>query len=129
MMTFDAPSREFCVSRRIRTNTPLQALVMLNDPVYVEASQNLARLARAKYENQPPTQINYMYRRALSNSPSTEQMNGLIQFYESTLEELNNIGEARAVLMNNKEDRGNEYLAMAQVANVIMNLDEFLMKS
>ncbi len=42
MMTFDAPSREFCQSRRIRTNTPLQALVTLNDPVYLEAAERLA---------------------------------------------------------------------------------------
>ena len=43
MTTFDAPSREICSVRRIRTNTPLQAFVTLNDPVYVEAAQALAR--------------------------------------------------------------------------------------
>ena len=43
LATFDAPSREVCTMRRLRTNTPLQALVVLNDPVYVEASQALAR--------------------------------------------------------------------------------------
>ena len=43
LATFDAPSREVCTLRRVRTNTPLQALVVLNDPVYVEASQALAR--------------------------------------------------------------------------------------
>jgi hypothetical protein len=43
MATFDAPSRELCTVRRIRTNTPLQAFVTLNDPVYVEAAQALAR--------------------------------------------------------------------------------------
>ena len=42
MITFDAPSREFCQSRRLITNTPLQALVTLNDPVYLEAAANLA---------------------------------------------------------------------------------------
>jgi hypothetical protein len=42
MITFDSPSREFCQLRRLRTNTPLQALVTLNDPVYVEAAQRLA---------------------------------------------------------------------------------------
>ena len=43
MATFDAPSREICTVRRVRTNTPLQAFVTLNDPVYVEAAQALAR--------------------------------------------------------------------------------------
>src|SRR6185295_1909771 len=43
MTTFDAPSREFCVSRRIRTDTPLQSLVTLNDPAYIECAQAMAR--------------------------------------------------------------------------------------
>ena len=43
MATFDAPNREVCTLRRVRTNTPLQALVTLNDPVYIEAAQALAR--------------------------------------------------------------------------------------
>ena len=43
MAVFDAPSREICAIRRVRTNTPLQSLVTLNDPVYVEAAQALAR--------------------------------------------------------------------------------------
>ena len=43
MATFDAPSREICTIRRVRTNTPLQALTVLNDPAYVEAAQALAR--------------------------------------------------------------------------------------
>ena len=47
LVTFDAPSRETCSLRRVRTNTPLQALVTLNDPVYVEAAQGLGRRMHA----------------------------------------------------------------------------------
>ena len=54
MSTFDAPSRELCAVRRVRTNTPLQALVTLNDPVYVEAAQALAR--RLVAEGGPSTE-------------------------------------------------------------------------
>ena len=129
MMTFDAPSREFCVSRRIRTNTPLQALVTLNDPVYVEASENLALLASEAYNDNPIAQIKYMYLRALFRSPAEEEMNSLITFYESTLDEMKHTQEPQAVLMSNRMDRTIQNKAMAQVANVILNLDEFLMKS
>ena len=56
MATFDAPSREICTVRRIRTNTPLQAFVTLNDPVYVEAAQALARriVARRRLDARGP---------------------------------------------------------------------------
>ena len=129
MMTFDAPSREFCVSRRIRTNTPLQALVTLNDPVYIEASENLALLASEAYENNPLAQVQYMYRRALFKSPDDTQVDNLMSFYESTLEELKNSSEAQAILISNQVRGTAKYKALTQVANVILNLDEFLMKS
>ena len=59
MATFDAPSREICTVRRIRTNTPLQALVTLNDPVYVEAAQALARriVARGRADDRGPRPV------------------------------------------------------------------------
>ncbi len=129
MMTFDAPSREFCVSRRIRTNTPLQALVTLNDPVYVEASENLSLLATEEHADDPKAQIDYMYNRALFKSPDMKEMDHLMSFYNSTLAELKNPAEPKAILINNNVKNTLQYKAMTQVANVILNLDEFLMKS
>lgn len=55
MATFDAPNREVCTVRRTRTNTPLQALVTLNDPVYVEAAQAVARRLVTEGGRPPPT--------------------------------------------------------------------------
>jgi hypothetical protein len=72
-MSFDAPSREFCVVRRPRTNTPLQALTVLNDPVYVEAAQSLARKIASAPEKDIEEQVEYGFRMpsALDNRPLT----------------------------------------------------------
>ena len=128
MMTFDAPSREFCVSRRIRTNTPLQALVTLNDPVYTEASEHLAHLSSEAHDD-VSNQIDFMYQRALMKSPNNTQLGELMKFYMSTLNELKASGEAQALLINNQASHDYENKALSQVANVILNTDEFLMKS
>lgn len=83
MTSFDSPSRELAVSRRIRTNTPLQALVTLNDPVFVEASQALARQmagAGASLDEQ----LRSGYRRALATDPSPEALARLRRLYNSS---------------------------------------------
>jgi len=128
MMTFDAPSREFCVSRRIRTNTPLQALITLNDPVYIEVSENLASLAMVS-SHDVSKQIDYMYQKALFKAPLKDQRHELIKFYETTLAELMIESEPQAVLISNQLNTAKHHKALSQVANVILNLDEFLMKS
>jgi len=105
MITFDTPSREVCVSRRIRTNTPLQALVTMNDPVFVEASEALAsRMIREGGRN-IEEQISYGYKLALMEEPDEIRLKELLNFY------LKSEGK------------------MALVANVILNLDEVIMKS
>ena len=68
MTTFDAPNREICTVRRVRTNTPLQALVTLNDPVFIEAAQALAR-RMAAHGNSPEDQIRYGFRLCLARNP------------------------------------------------------------
>ena len=70
MATFDAPNREVCLVRRDRTNTPLQALVTLNDPVYIEAAQSLAR--RMDKHKDIAEAIDFAYRATLSR-PATEE--------------------------------------------------------
>lgn len=121
MMTFDAPSRELCISRRIRTNTPLQALVTLNDPVYVEASEALATKMQQEGGESTSSQIKYGFQRALMRPPNEERLKYLLEFYESTKEKYR---EANA-------DAGEEFFekqAMINVANVLLNLDEVVMK-
>ncbi|MDE2826763.1 MAG: DUF1553 domain-containing protein, partial [Bacteroidota bacterium] len=76
MTTFDSPSREFCVSRRIRTNTPLQALVSLNDPVFLEAAQ---ALAHRMLNSENPLEAGYIY--AMGVAPDLETLNTLEPLY------------------------------------------------
>ncbi|HEX6926756.1 MAG TPA: DUF1553 domain-containing protein [Longimicrobiaceae bacterium] len=85
LMAFDAPSREVCVSLRIQTNTPLQALVTLNDPVYVEAAQALARRMSAE-GGSLEEQIRRGYRLALLRDPDAASLSELVDAYHDAAE-------------------------------------------
>lgn len=126
-ITFDAPSREFCLPRRIDTNTPLQALVSLNDPVYLETARYLARRAR-EYAGQsdPGLQLRIMYSLAMGRGMDEEKLGDLLELYRETGVYFDNDPEA-ICQFTGEEDR--ELAILTVVANVMMNLDEFVMKS
>ncbi len=84
MATFDAPNREVCTVRRSRTNTPLQALVTLNDPVYVEAAQAWGRAA-ASGEGDVRARIRDQFRRTLIREPSEGEVSRLVMLYEEAM--------------------------------------------
>jgi hypothetical protein len=128
MVTFDSPSREFCVSRRIVTNTPLQALVMLNDPAFVEAARALATQmidADAMLENR----IRHGYRQALMREPNAEELDALRTLYKEAYFDYE---ERAALAVNSDTDLSGEVdlelEAFTVVANAILNLDEFITK-
>ncbi len=81
MATFDAPNREVCTVRRSRTNTPLQALVTLNDPVYVEASQALARRMAAGGKERAD-KIRLGVKLCLARDPSDRELSRLADLYD-----------------------------------------------
>lgn len=124
-ITFDSPSREKCLSRRIRTNTPLQALVTMNDPVYIEAAAALAKTMKST-EDGPEAQIAFGYKKALFKSPKQEKMQLLLKFYEEALDNYRSNQEELQLLAANLEIPTAEDAALFNVANVILNLDEFL---
>ena len=78
MATFDAPSREICAIRRVRTNTPLQAFVTLNDPVYVEAAQALARRIVREGGSTPEDRVRFALQLCLCRPPRPEQVEPLV---------------------------------------------------
>jgi hypothetical protein len=125
-LTFDAPSREFCVSRRIRTNTPLQALVTLNDPVYTEISMALANRMLSFDQTDVKKTIRYGYELALCRQPDDQTQQLLIDLYHSAKQELND--ESYYQMVTTSKSEPGQLTPMTIVANAIINLDEFLTK-
>ena len=144
MIAFDAPSRETSVSRRVRTNTPLQALVTLNDPVYVEAARALAQHAARETDGTVAACIDRMYRRALLRRPDAQTAQILQNLYEEAVrhyrehpaeaDSLRQVGALQTVSLSSTPatprvvDSGAEMAGLTVVANAVMNLDAFIMK-
>ena len=133
MITFDAPSREVCTVRRERSNTPLQALVTLNDPVYLEAAQALARRIAA-VGGTPADKLRHGFRLSLVRAPHDQEMTELLVLYTKTRERFaRDAVQALAVATNPlgpvpPEADVSELAAWTVVGNVLLNLDELLMK-
>jgi hypothetical protein len=134
MMAFDAPSRENCVARRARTNTPLQALVLMNDEQYVEASRKLAARMMTEGGASPEEQLAYGFRLVTSRQPASEEAEVLLQSYQSHLDHYQKHPEEAAKLLSVGEAPRQASLdppphaAMTMVANLLLNLDETVTK-
>lgn len=127
MVTFDAPSREFCQSRRILTNTPLQALVTLNDPVYLEAAEKLASnmLKRAKT---PEKQLEEGYKMLTFQPIEKQNLDVLLRIYKESLATYKSKpADADSILAYGKT-RSAELAALTISANVMLNLDKVVTK-
>lgn len=125
MVTFDSPTREYCVSRRLRTNTPLQALVGLNDPVFVEAAQALARRMASRGED-APSRLAAGYVLALAHMPNNKARQTLMSLYEEAEAHYREHPADAAALTGAAESA--ELAALTLAAQAILNLDSFLMK-
>lgn len=130
MLTFDAADRQVCVARRVRTNTPLQALVTLNDPSYVEMAMNLALTASESAEN-ISGQLAYAYQQAIGCEASTAKLAILEELYQQQLLDYRSSSEAVGELLNRLDEAQHspELAALTIACNAIMNLDEFITKS
>jgi mono/diheme cytochrome c family protein len=134
MAVFDAPSREICAIKRIRTNTPLQAFVTLNDPAYVEAAQALARRLVLEGGKTPEDRARFGLTLCLCRPPKEEQIITLVKLYQSELSHYR--GDIPAATALATEPLGPipngmdpaELAAWTTVANVLLNLDGVLTK-
>ena len=132
-VTFDAGSREVCLSRRIRTNTPLQALTLLNDPVFLEASLALARQvaptadAQSSGRSAPVTaQIAAAYERVTGRAIPERKAERLAQLHETALARFR---QKPALVKEFVPENGTPHLAaLTVVTNAILNLDEVVVK-
>jgi hypothetical protein len=123
LITFDAPSREVCTIRRIATNTPLQALVTLNDPAFIECAEALAKRMDTEGGELPAEQIAWAFRAATGHPPDRDSLADLVQLYEGAYNEFTADPNAAEKLGSTPE-----HAALAVVANTILNLDEVLTK-
>ena len=130
MATFDAPSREICQVKRARTNTPLQALELLNDVVYVEAARNLAAKMIAEGGSTPEDRIAFAFRRATGREPNQDERRVLTGGLAKYLEAFRADPAAAGALIRQGEKPGPEGVDPAELASytatagVILNLDE-----
>ncbi|MCH2183309.1 MAG: DUF1553 domain-containing protein, partial [Mariniblastus sp.] len=131
---FNAPSREVCTVRRERTNTPLQALVTLNDPQYVEAARVLAEHALATSSGEKPDPLNLIYQRVLGRPAKAAEKKILLADYQIFLEHYRAHPDDALALCRIGETPAQADLPPAQVAawtivaNQVLNLDESLNK-
>ena len=126
MLTFDSPSREFCQVRRIRTNTPLQALVTLNDPVFVESAQTLAA-SMLKRGTTPVQQIQAGFRQVTQRNPSAKKLAVLVSLYQkSEMYYQQHPADARKLLA--RSEATPQLAALTVTANTMLNLDEVITK-
>ncbi|TAM81978.1 MAG: DUF1553 domain-containing protein [Acidobacteria bacterium] len=131
LTTFDVPSREFCTVRRVRTNTPLQALTVLNDPVYFEAAKALARRIMEDAGPGPAERATYGFRRVLTRRPAEQEMGRIVAYYQAELGHYEkDLKAAGDVIKGYSDPKLNpaEQAAWTMVANVLLNLDEAITK-
>jgi hypothetical protein len=134
MIAFDVPERSVCSMRRIRTNTPVQALVTLNDPVYVEAAQALARRILKEGGDSTESRAAFAIQTVLSRPAENAEVRRLVDLFDASRTSLTS-DSARATSLATKplgplpeEMDALDAAAWTVVANVLLNLDETLVK-
>jgi hypothetical protein len=134
LVTFDAPDREKCTARRSVTNTPLQALVLLNDPTYVEASRFLAQRTLTQGGKTLAGRINYAFRLATGRIPDDQERAVLLEQAREALDDYRQHSDQATQLLSVGATKSDprldpkELAAWTTVAGIILNLDETITK-
>jgi hypothetical protein len=127
MTVFDAPSREFCTVRRVRTNTPLQALTTLNDPVFFEAAQALAKRIIQQAGPAPADRATLAFRLCTGRKPAPNELQDMLQSYDKNLETFRQHPEL-ATKVDGPASHDPDAAAWTMVSNSLLNLDETMTK-
>lgn len=133
LMTFDAPSREFCTVRRVRTNTPLQALTTLNDPAFFDAARSLAKRIWAEAAPNTRERAVHGFRLCVSRPPTAVELNRVVAAYEKELQFFSKDVSAAGKTAGDKPNlpassTQAEIAAWTVISNILLNLDEALTK-
>jgi hypothetical protein len=135
LQTFDAPEREFCTLRRSRTNTPLQALLMLNGPQFVEAARHLGHRMMTEGGKMPEQRVGYGLELATARRATAEETVILVRYYQSELAKFQKDPAAAKKLLSVGESPYDtsfdvpQQAAWASVGRLILNLHETITKS
>ena len=137
LQTFDAPNGDFSCVRRSRSNTPLQALTSLNEPVFLECARALALKTVWKGGSDDRARLIYAFRRCLSRQPSPDELSTLLALYDKEKAHFgSDESSALAFVVNHKKDRPSlpagttigELAGWTAVSRVLLNLDETITK-
>ncbi len=134
MAIFDAPDRETCQVRRTRTNTPLQALVLLNDVQFIEAARRFAEKVIADGGDSVESRVNYVYRSVLARQPTQKELEIVSGLFNEHFEEFQTNPEAAKQLLSLGESGRNEELnstelgAWTMIVHLVFNLSETVTK-
>jgi Protein of unknown function (DUF1553)/Protein of unknown function (DUF1549)/Planctomycete cytochrome C len=134
LVTFDAPNREVCTDRRPRTNTPLQALELLNDPIYVECARVLGQRAMKEGGPDVSSRLKFAFKLCTARLPSEQELAVLQRIYDKQRAKYQKDKTAAAKLVSVGESKRpadldvSELAAWTAVGNVLLNLDEVITK-
>jgi hypothetical protein len=134
-LNFDAPTREECTVSRSISNTPLQALDLLNDPIYVEAARVFAQNAAAHGPPNFDAQLAFVFDRALNRAPTGEERSILRRLYERNLKRFSaNPASARELLAEGEMPLPPRFdavrlAAMATITRAVLNLHELITRN
>ncbi len=134
MSTFDAPSRESCTVRRERTNTPLQALVLMNDPQFVEPARALGERAMKEGGSTPEDRARFLFETLTARAPEPSELAVILATYQDHLAKYSSDPESAKQLLSVGERPVDAALAPAElaawtmIANLLLNLDEVITK-
>jgi len=127
---FDAPDRTACVVSRSRTNTPLQALTLLNDPMYWEMTKALGQKIHSVNLDSLREQLRYAFVRTVSRNPSEREIDILEELYKETVVQLSERPQDLEALVGGKDKGASPELgAWYYLANVLLNLDETITRN